>query len=118
MPKFITQREKNLFNRVQNELLKNIVPVTVKYIKRADVEDAENPNPYAETRNAPVRMLETSISVDILALIRLVDPQIIEELTGIRYQRTIEVWITREEMEKYNLGEPRIGDYIYYWNEN
>ena len=112
MPIFIGNREKKLFNRINNELLKNVVPITVKYLKRYEVENEDNP--YAEHRDSPNKALESSESFDILALVRLVDPQIIEEITGIRAQRTIEVSIIRDELDKYNIGEPIIGDYIQY----
>jgi len=117
MPIFIGDREKKLFNRIHNELTKNIVPITVKYLKRKPIEDTEDDNVYGENRDAPTRTMETSESFDILAIVRMVDPQIIEETTGIRAQRTVEVWITKAELDKYNIGEPRVGDYLYYWNE-
>jgi hypothetical protein len=117
MPKFIGTREKKLFNRVQNELLRNVVPVQVKYIQRVELTDVENDNPYHEVMGGPEKVFDTSKAFDILALVRMVDPEVIEELTGVRYQRTVNIHITREELEKNKIGEPKIGDYIYYWGE-
>jgi len=118
MPKFLGIRERKLFNKVQNELLKNIIPIEVKYLKRVELSDTEDDNPYDEVINSPGKIFDTSQAISILALIRMIDPEIIEELTGVRYQRTINVHITREELEKNKIGEPRIGDYLYYWGEH
>ena len=113
-PFFITQKEINLFDALNEELIDNIIGQTVD-IYKISVEDTEE-NLYGES---PTKYYDKGFRVNCLILYN--DPETLQDEFGADLNVSIEMYFHRTTLLEANFY-PEIGDIVdwnnHYWEMN